>query len=182
MHYFAYGSNMSLRRLAARVPSAQFVSAATLSHRQLRFHKPSHDGSSKCDAFETGEPNHSVWGVVFDIAPREADDLDAIEGCGISYERQWVDVETAQGSSLRCMTYRALLTHSHALPYCWYLQHLVIGAGEHQLPDTYQQILLNYRYQNDPDAQRRQRELAIYTEVPLAGPETHARNKKVPSG
>jgi hypothetical protein len=50
MQYFAYGSNMSLRRLRTRVPSAVKLGNATLFGHQLKFHKRSQDGSAKCDA------------------------------------------------------------------------------------------------------------------------------------
>lgn len=50
--YFAYGSNMCSGRLSERV-SCTFVAVARLAGHQLRFHKVSKDGSSKCDAFHT---------------------------------------------------------------------------------------------------------------------------------
>jgi gamma-glutamylcyclotransferase len=53
MRYFAYGSNMCSGRLRARV-TCDFVTTAKLAGYQLRFHKLSRDGSSKCDAFRTG--------------------------------------------------------------------------------------------------------------------------------
>ena len=48
--YFAYGSNMSQRRLQARVPSATFLGIGILLGHALAFHKISKkDGSGKCD-------------------------------------------------------------------------------------------------------------------------------------
>jgi len=38
MKYFAYGSNMSLLRLRARVPSAERIGMFTLVEHALRFH------------------------------------------------------------------------------------------------------------------------------------------------
>ncbi|WP_372836144.1 SufD family Fe-S cluster assembly protein, partial [Pontibacterium sp.] len=46
MYYFAYGSNMSLKRLQARVPSAMPLCSATLTRYQLRFHKSGKDLSA----------------------------------------------------------------------------------------------------------------------------------------
>ncbi len=51
---FSYGSNMSQRRLKARVPSARFIAVAELPAHRLRFHKSAGDGSAKCNAEETG--------------------------------------------------------------------------------------------------------------------------------
>ena len=50
MLYFAYGSNLSSARMAARVPSARVVARAQLPGHALRFHKVGRDGSAKCDA------------------------------------------------------------------------------------------------------------------------------------
>ncbi len=61
--YFAYGSNMSSRRLMDRVPSAQFVSIGKLGEHRLRYHKKSKDGSGKCDIEHTENPENSVWNV-----------------------------------------------------------------------------------------------------------------------
>jgi gamma-glutamylcyclotransferase len=163
MNYFAYGSNMSLRRLAARVPSARFVATGRLSHHQLRFHKPSSDGSSKCDAYETGEPQNFLWGVLFNIAAQEVLALDEIEGRGVSYEQKWVAIETPDLSIIAAMTYCALITDASALPYSWYRHHLLIGAQEHELPEHYLQTLRHVDHQPDPNRLRQQQEMAIYT-------------------
>ncbi len=53
MLYFSYGSNMSSRRLLSRVPSARFITSASLPGHALHFHKKGLDGSAKCDAYET---------------------------------------------------------------------------------------------------------------------------------
>lgn len=47
---FSYGSNMSQRRLKARVPSARFIAVAERPDHRLRFHKSAGDGSAKCNA------------------------------------------------------------------------------------------------------------------------------------
>src|SRR5438552_200988 len=61
--YFAYGSNMAIERLKARVPSAELVCIADLAGHQLKFHKRSkRDQSGKCDAAYTGSPQDKVTG------------------------------------------------------------------------------------------------------------------------
>ncbi len=48
--YFAYGSNMSVRRLVARLPSASVVTTGFVTGYKLVFDKLSKkDGSGKCD-------------------------------------------------------------------------------------------------------------------------------------
>jgi len=69
MHYFSYGSNMSIKRLLSRVPSAKKIAIGKLEMHQLTFHKKSsNDRSAKCDANETANPEHYIHGVLFDIA------------------------------------------------------------------------------------------------------------------
>jgi len=62
---------MSIKRLRERVPSARFVSIATLHAHELRFHKKSVDGSGKCDAYATQNNEHAVIGVVCEIKESE---------------------------------------------------------------------------------------------------------------
>ena len=45
--YFAYGSNMFVRRLVARTPSAVRIATAFVEGRRLVFDKVSTDGSGK---------------------------------------------------------------------------------------------------------------------------------------
>ena len=78
MKYFAYGSNMSLLRLRERVPSAERLGVFKLEQHVLRFHKIGIDGSGKCDAFLTEDPNASVIGALFEI-DKEAGIKDAKE-------------------------------------------------------------------------------------------------------
>ncbi len=100
MLYFSYGSNMSIKRLSGRVPSAKFVAVAELFRHKLKFHKVSKkDGSGKCDAFETGNQRNTVIGVVFDIAESEKPALDQKEGLHYGYEEKAVVVTSAEGES-----------------------------------------------------------------------------------
>ena len=79
MIYFAYGSNMSLRRLRRRVPAAEVIGTAALAGHTLRFHKAGRDGSAKCDAFFTGSRRDTIHGVVFRIDAAGKRALDRVE-------------------------------------------------------------------------------------------------------
>ncbi|MGD8926416.1 MAG: gamma-glutamylcyclotransferase, partial [Thioalkalispiraceae bacterium] len=97
MHYFSYGSNMSIKRLQARVPSARKIDIGILEKHELKFHKISNkDGSAKCDVKETGDPKHCVYGVIFHISQEEKADLDRKEGVG--YEQKDVRIKLSNGS------------------------------------------------------------------------------------
>ena len=145
MHYFAYGSNLSLRRLRARVPSATPLGNAVLYGHQLRFHKRGRDGSAKCDALTTLTPDQRVLGVVFDIASTHKSDLDLVEGVGQGYE-----------------TKTATLIDPKLKPYDWYKAHVLRGALEHQLAADYIQSIQDIESIPDPDHERHAREMLIY--------------------
>ena len=98
MHYFAYGSNMSTSRLRERVPSAEALGCFALGGHDLRFHKPSKDGSGKCDAYLTKNAVNIIYGVLFKIDPKEKPALDKAEGLGYGYNQKEITVTASDGS------------------------------------------------------------------------------------
>ncbi|MBY5922306.1 gamma-glutamylcyclotransferase family protein [Ferrimonas balearica] len=168
MKYFAYGSNMSLRRLLQRVPSAQRLATCRLYGHQLRFHKRGRDGSAKCDAFMTNNPEHRVFGALFALAPQEKWRLDRAEGLGVGYQQKPVQVCASDGRIHEAFTYVALQIDSGLNPYQWYLEHVLIGARESQLPAAYQAELRVIEALDDPEVVRAREERAIYRVAELA--------------
>lgn len=163
MHYFAYGSNMSLARLRARVPSARAITRATLSQHALRFHKHSLvDNSAKCDAFFTGNRHDEVLGVLFKMAPQERAFLDAAEGLHAGYEIKDVQITTHSGDTMTAFTYYATHINTALKPYSWYLHHVLTGAREAGLPTSYLQTLQAITTLEDPDMARAARERALH--------------------
>ena len=158
---FTYGSNMSRARLQARVPSARFMGVATLKKHRLRFHKKANDGSAKCDAEKTGNPQDQVIGVIYEIADDEKPDLDRHEALGFGYEQKLVELETAWGHAQAWMYYATRLS-STLKPYDWYKKHVLVGARENGLPADYIAGIEAIEARDDPDTGRSQRELAIY--------------------
>lgn len=159
--YFAYGSNMSQRRLRARVPSAEFLGVGVLGSHALAFHKIStKDGSGKCDIVES--ENETVYGALFEIAEAELPDLDAYEGIGQGYERQTVEVEDSLGQYVEASTYVATSIDPSLRPYTWYKRHVLEGAREARLPLTYLRRIEEAEATEDPNTERASRELAIY--------------------
>ncbi|MCW8908024.1 MAG: gamma-glutamylcyclotransferase [Sedimenticola sp.] len=162
MRYFAYGSNMSTRRLAARIDSARRLSVAHLSRHDLRWHKQGRDGSGKCDVHYTGEERHVVIGVMFEIDERDKPLLDRFEGLGNGYRELVVDLRGPAGERWTAFTYQATLTAPDIRPYQWYKRHVLEGALEHGLPSQYVEQLRMVAAQEDPDPERHARELCIY--------------------
>lgn len=160
---FSYGSNMSLARLRDRVPSARFVTVATLAFHRLRFHKVSKkDDSGKCDAEETKNPDDRVIGVVYEISDNEKSRLDGKERLGFGYDEKEVKVVTDDGEFFACLMYFATDVDAVLKPYCWYKQHVLTGACENELPSGYIDAIRAIETVDDPNTTRREHELRIY--------------------
>lgn len=161
--YFAYGSNMSRRRLRSRLPGARRLDSARLDGHALRFHKVGQrDGSGKCDAAPTGDVTDRVWGVLYALSLTELARLDHIEGRGEGYERWSLPVMTSSGERFSAQTYIATHTDPLLKPFDWYRCHVLRGAREAALPGDYIATIEAVAADRDPDPDRRARELAIY--------------------
>ncbi len=158
--YFAYGSNMLTRRLAARAPSAAVVATGFIEGYRLTFDKVSTDGSGKCDIESTGNPADRVYGVLFRIASAETGALDAAEGLGQGYRKGKVQVASAEGKAT-AVAYFATRKDPARLLYDWYKAFVVQGAIEHALPQAYIEGLRAVRSQTDRNAERRARNEAL---------------------
>lgn len=161
--YFAYGSNMSLSRIKARVPSAHKVGMYALAQHQLCFHKHSEDGSGKCDAFFTGNQEHVVYGALFDIDKPGKRFLDQVEGVGFGYEIKSVIVKDLSGHQQEAFIYYATRITSGLKPYHWYLNHVTVGARETGVPQDYLEIIQGVESVRDPFQERESREFALHS-------------------
>ena len=159
--YFAYGSNMSSKRLLSRTPSARVIGPAILRHYRLAFHKVGMDGSAKCDIVQAEDAQ--VMGVLFEIELDDKPELDRVEGLGEGYDAATVEVES-RGAAERALTYVATERDSLLKPYTWYKRHVLEGAKEANLPRKYIDDIRAVVAQVDADKTREARELAIYRE------------------
>jgi hypothetical protein len=164
MLYFAYGSNMSLRRIRHRVPSAHPVATATLMAHRLAFHKVGRDGSAKCDIAPGRHDVDRVHGVVYRMDPRHRGALDLAEGLGNGYEVKTVEL-FSDDQTITAFTYYATHTDSRLQPYAWYLKHVLYGAREHGLPAHYVALIGAVEAIDDPDDARAQAEFAIHRQM-----------------
>lgn len=161
--YFAYGSNMSFRRLTApeRAPSATKVAVGYVVGRRLVFHKLSRDKSGKCDCEPTGDAADRVYGVLYRVRSIERHALDVAEGMNYGYRQDIVEVLTEQGT-YDVLTYVAMDTRTGLPVYEWYRRHVLIGAVENGLPYDYIERIRQVAVVPDPCESRTRRELAIY--------------------
>ncbi len=155
---FAYGSNMSVRRIQARVPGARLIGTARLVGYRLTWHKRSRDGSGKCNIVPA--EGSVVHGVLYEIQESEKPALDKAEGLGHGYEEQTVGVETA-GEARDALTYVATDIAEGLRPYTWYKALVVAGAREHDLPPDYVAALEACEATEDPNRTRHRKNMEI---------------------
>lgn len=164
VNYFAYGSNMSFPRIRQRVPHVRRLGVCRLFNHSLRFHKVSQvDGSAKCDAWLTHNPDDCVYGVLFEISDLGKCLMDRYEGLGSGYEEKRVQLVDCYDNSLEAFTYYATLADSSLKPFSWYLAHVIHGAEENFLPARYIDALKAVETTEDPDKRRNARERSIYS-------------------
>jgi gamma-glutamylcyclotransferase len=161
LSYFAYGSNMSSKRLQARTPSARVIGTGILRGHRLVFHKQSTiDGSGKCDVIKSR--SDQVCGVLYKIDKTEKTILDHLEGLGLGYDEKSVPIFLSSGDCVSAVTYFATNIRSSLKPFSWYLNHVLTGAREARLPSVYVKSLEETKATEDPDRERWAREIAIY--------------------
>lgn len=129
--YFAYGSNLKLARMRARVPSASPEGAARLAGYRLVCDKRGSDGTGKANL--RADPEGEVWGALYRFDTSDWPRLDAHEP---GYERLEVAVSCAT-VSLAAETYCSLLITPDPVPTAWYKRLVVEGAREHALPEAW---------------------------------------------
>lgn len=138
------------------------IGVYALQGHELRFHKAGTDGSAKCDAFETGNSEDVVIGVLFEIDSQGKEILDRIEGLGMGYAEKSVNLIHASGSVSKAQTYFATHIDNARKPYKWYVEHVLKGAREAPLPADYVARIVSVVSINDPDLDREVRQRAIY--------------------
>lgn len=128
--YFAYGSNMSSRRLLARLPSAKPLGQAHLEDYSWSCNKLGRDGTAKANLI----PNQgaTVIGALFSIDACDWEWLDRYEpdysriGVEVQYLDSWVSAQTYLSTVI-----------TNLPPSREYLCHIIDGMREHQLPLDY---------------------------------------------
>jgi len=141
--YFAYGSNMDWEQMRERCPSARFVCVAKLPDHRLAFTRRSvkHD-CGVADAVP--DPNHEIWGVVYEINETDLGRLDKSEGFSPgraknSYvrEERHVLAEGDPDKPMATYVYFARREAHPPLPNAEYKRLIVEGAKFWHLPADY---------------------------------------------
>jgi 5'-nucleotidase len=137
--YFAYGSNLSLDRKAARTGAVRQALRCRLPGYRLCFNKrPSNGDGAYANIVQ--DPASSVWGVAYLCDEQAISTLDRCEGVGGGdYRQELVRVIADDGEESVALTYVAGLDHlcDGRLPSDEYLDLVLEGARQHGLPGDY---------------------------------------------
>lgn len=148
--YFAYGSNMLPQRLVDRCPSAIVLGVASATYHYITFGLAGRDGSGKAAIIKTQDESDQVFGVLYEIALSELDDLDTFE---LKYERNDDFEVTFEGEKRQAITYYVPKERIEIglLPKDWYRDICVAGAKLHGLDADYIATLEALIVRKDPE-------------------------------
>ena len=154
---FAYGSNMLLERLHARVPQARLVGNGQLTGWRFALNIRSGDGSAKATAMRTGRLDDVLHGVIYELDAAGKAMLDGYEDVGGAYRIEHATAETNAGPR---EIYLYVGNESRAAeglaPYDWYLGFIRAGARQRGLPQAFLELLGATRSMPDRNAERSQ--------------------------
>ncbi len=136
MFYFAYGSNMPTHQILRSDSYAKFVGKAELTDYKLDFTRFS--SKRKCGVADVVKlVGGSVWGVLWEVSEAGWRCLDIREGVSSnSYRRISVTV-LYNGVETKCFTYEVVKKKPFIPPNQMYMDLLLEGSREHELPDDY---------------------------------------------
>ena len=136
--YFAYGSNLATDQKEHRTGRIREAKRARLDGHRIAFNKRGRDGTGKANIVP--DSDRTVWGVVYRISSEALDKMDKHEGvAGGHYSRNAVRVRCESGDETAAVTYvagHAFLDDS-LTPAPNYLQNILRGARDHNLPEAY---------------------------------------------
>lgn len=146
MLYFAYGSNMLLKQMTKRCPSAKFGGSATLAGYRLAFTRISTVqwlGYGVADVIPAA--NDRVWGALFEIVEQDVPLLDRSEGYrrgrkANAYQRIQISV-CKDGDAARSIAAETYVVcqrlDPHPLPHRDYVGRIIEGAKWINAPAEY---------------------------------------------
>ena len=131
--YFAYGSNMSARRIRHRLGWSPSRIAVILPNYILTFNKKSYDGGK---ANIESSPGEEVEGILYFVSDVDLLILDKYEGVDEKqYKRQDFEVQDLNRHPMSAIAYVAIDIGNESRPTREYLNYLL--EGEHLLSPKY---------------------------------------------
>jgi len=144
LHYFAYGSDMNNEQMLARGVKPKVMGAAKLSDYRLAFfgYSAIWDGAEET---VVPAPGREVWGVMFELSSSDRERLDdaqdvRLDGTG-AYFHSPVKVTDQLGKIHTVLLYTKDRRGIPQKPSQEYLDFIVKGAVDHELPSAYIETL-----------------------------------------
>jgi gamma-glutamylcyclotransferase (GGCT)/AIG2-like uncharacterized protein YtfP len=127
--YFAYGSNMDRRAMAARCPASRAIGIARL---------PRHRFAMMREGYATlvRDPRCSVWGLVWDLGLADVAALDRYEGIGEGLYRKGQQSVVSGAGPRRVLVYFGRDAGA-GRPKTGYMEGVVAAARDLDLPAAY---------------------------------------------
>jgi gamma-glutamylcyclotransferase len=133
--HFAYGSNMNRAQMLARTGKILEEHNASLPNFEVRFNKKVRGGTAGANIQPSS--GKTVHGVLYKIEEGSMRSLDRYEGVPDHYRRIEVQVTPEGGQPVPAQIYIAQKIEKGLRPSAPYLQAMLDGAGEHNLPAAY---------------------------------------------
>lgn len=139
--YFSYGSNMNLKQMKERCPDSQKIGIGFMNDAEICFPSFYESWNGGVAGFKKSK-DKKMWGVLFELSLKDLENLRSFEGYVHGREshlnaynevKVTIDVE---GEFVECMTYDVFVTGSFR-PSLKYLQTIIRGAEENNLPEDY---------------------------------------------
>jgi gamma-glutamylcyclotransferase len=129
LYYFAFGSNMDLKRMDDRKAGFTKTQRGILKDWKLVFNKINSQLRGAGFANIVPESNSFVEGIIFEVNEITIDVLDRYEGSPNAYHKKIIPVETNDNKSINCIVYIAnhSKTNNSLKPEKKYLDHLLKG-------------------------------------------------------
>jgi gamma-glutamylcyclotransferase (GGCT)/AIG2-like uncharacterized protein YtfP len=133
--YFAYASNMHRAQVRQRAGEPAEERVARLDNYELNFDKIARGGTGTANIVPA--EGRTVWGVLYRLSEQQLRALDRFEGVPEHYRRSEVTVVDSQERKISAQVYLARKVRKGLKPDRGYLQRILQGAEEHNLPADY---------------------------------------------
>lgn len=138
--YFAYGSNLSTNQMKIRCPSSKPLEIGYLKSYRLDFTYYS-SGWNGGVADIVLDPEHEVWGLIYEISIEDLCRLDSYEGCPDVYNRFQTSIKTLTGTLSDVWVYTVVQKKKFILPAKVYIETIKKAAIRLGFPETYRTYL-----------------------------------------
>lgn len=139
--YFSYGSNMNLKQMNERCPGSKKIGIGFMKDTEICFPSFYESWNGGVAGYKKND-GKNLWGVLFELTRDDVEKLRVFEGFVEgreshlnAYNEVLVQVD-CDGSVVECMTYEVFVTGNFR-PSLRYLQTIIRGAEENNLPEEY---------------------------------------------